>query len=48
MLFTGQLSCSARLFLEGSEKYLLNIQKFEKYLEVTTKADVHLQELVRS
>lgn len=47
MLFTGQLSSSARLFLGGSKKFLLNIQKFEKYLEITTKANVHLQVLVR-
>lgn len=36
MLFTGQLSSSAKLFLEGSKIFWLNIQKIEKHLEITT------------
>lgn len=48
MLFTGQLSSSARLFLEGSKIFLLNIQKYEKYLEITTTDNACLQVLVRS
>lgn len=48
MLFTGQLFSKARLFLVGSKQFLLDIQKFEKHLEITTEANVCVQVLVRS